>query len=64
MTKEQILKKYDVTERPKSRAPDAVPCSTCDAKVECDAMSDVGCNPYFRVCHDGWNLKRKETNDE
>lgn len=59
MTQDEILKVYEVAEPPD---PDhgGTPCATCAAKEQCDAASDVGGNPYFRVCHDGWNLQLKE----
>jgi len=63
LTEEQILEKYEVTQPPEERKAGVSPCTTCDAEKLCDAAEEAGDtghrNPYFRLCHAGWNLKKK-----
>ncbi len=63
MNKEQILKKYQLTEG--DITSENIPCITCDAFEECEVANEQAINPFFRTCHDGFNLKlRNKINKE
>ena len=38
---------------------DGSPCLSCDAFDECEEMANEPVNPFFRVCHDEYNLKER-----